>query len=67
MAIVRKKGEIEVHNANCTCWNCPAIDLIGGVDFRAREKSIETHTQNTGGDQKPNIEACSVGLLSGLP
>jgi len=24
-----------VHNAECTCWNCPAINLAGKVDFRA--------------------------------
>ncbi|RKY33420.1 MAG: NAD-dependent dehydratase [Candidatus Duberdicusella sinuisediminis] len=24
-----------MHNSNCTCWNCPAIDLKGKVDFRA--------------------------------
>ena len=23
------------HNAQCTCWNCPAINLAGKVDFRA--------------------------------
>ncbi len=23
------------HNASCTCWNCPAIDFKGNVDFRA--------------------------------
>jgi len=24
-----------MHNARCTCWNCPAINLAGKVDFRA--------------------------------
>jgi len=29
-------GEVmEIHNQNCTCWNCPAINLAGKVDFRA--------------------------------
>ncbi|MBL7156559.1 MAG: NAD-dependent epimerase/dehydratase family protein [Candidatus Omnitrophica bacterium] len=23
------------HNSDCTCWNCPAINLAGKVDFRA--------------------------------
>lgn len=23
------------HNANCTCWNCPAVQFKGHVDFRA--------------------------------
>ena len=46
-----------MHNANCTCWNCPAIDLTGRADFRAREKSIEMHTQNAGGDGESNSVA----------
>jgi len=25
----------EFHNKECTCWNCPAINLAGKVDFRA--------------------------------
>ncbi|MDP2913188.1 MAG: hypothetical protein Q8N91_04190, partial [Candidatus Omnitrophota bacterium] len=25
----------KLHNAECTCWNCPAINLAGKVDFRA--------------------------------
>jgi UDP-sulfoquinovose synthase len=25
----------KLHNADCTCWNCPAINLAGKVDFRA--------------------------------
>ncbi|MHA1275022.1 MAG: hypothetical protein ACTSQS_16560, partial [Promethearchaeota archaeon] len=25
----------KIHNANKTCWNCPAAKLIGNVDFRA--------------------------------
>lgn len=29
------------HNANKTCWNCPAIDLAGKVDFRACGQSVE--------------------------
>lgn len=30
-----------MHNAKCTCWNCPAIDLRGKVDFRACGQTIE--------------------------
>ncbi len=30
-----------MHNLNCTCWNCPAIDLAGKVDFRACGQSVE--------------------------
>ena len=25
----------ELHNAKKTCWNCPAAEIIGNVDFRA--------------------------------
>ncbi len=43
-----------MHNAQCTCWNCPAINLAGKVDFRAcgqtgaqfekkEDESQETH------------------------
>jgi hypothetical protein len=28
-------------NKQCTCWNCPAIDLAGKVDFRACGQSVE--------------------------
>lgn len=31
----------KLHNANKTCWNCPAIDLAGKVDFRACGQSVE--------------------------
>jgi UDP-sulfoquinovose synthase len=34
---VKKK----LHNADKTCWNCPAIDLAGKVDFRACGQSVE--------------------------
>lgn len=30
-----------LHNASKTCWNCPAIDLAGKVDFRACGQSVE--------------------------
>jgi len=30
-----------MHNKDCTCWNCPAIDLAGKVDFRACGQSVE--------------------------
>jgi UDP-sulfoquinovose synthase len=32
---------IKLHNADRTCWNCPAIDLAGKVDFRACGQSVE--------------------------
>jgi len=31
------------HNREKTCWNCPAIDLAGKVDFRACGQSTEDH------------------------
>jgi len=36
------------HNKNCTCWNCPAIDLAGKVDFRACGQSVEEFRQKLG-------------------
>ena len=27
--------EQTAHNSNCTCWNCPAVEFKGHVDFRA--------------------------------
>jgi len=30
-----------MHNANSTCWNCPAINLAGKVDFRACGQSVK--------------------------
>ena len=25
---------MNLHNADCTCWNCPALDLNGKVRYR---------------------------------
>ena len=30
-----------MHNAKSTCWNCPAINLAGKVDFRACGQSVK--------------------------
>ena len=30
------------HNAQKTCWDCPAIDLAGKVDFRACGQATES-------------------------
>jgi UDP-sulfoquinovose synthase len=50
---------MEVHNANCTCWNCPAIDLTGRVDFSAGGQTIDMHAHNTGGDgESNNVAKC---------
>jgi hypothetical protein len=45
---------MELHNENCTCWNCPAIDFTGRVDLRAGRQSVMMHTQNMGGDGESN-------------
>lgn len=37
-----------MHNKNCTCWNCPAIDLAGKVDFRACGQSVEEFRKKMG-------------------
>ena len=39
-----------MHNKGCTCWNCPAIDLAGKVDFRACGQSVEEFRQKMGLD-----------------
>ena len=38
---MNRQGE-RVHNAAKTCWNCPAIDLAGKVDFRACGQATES-------------------------
>jgi len=30
-----------MHNKDCTCWNCPAVDLTGKVDFRSCGQSTQ--------------------------
>ncbi len=37
-----------MHNKNCTCWNCPAINLKGKVDFRACGQSVEDFRRRMG-------------------
>jgi UDP-sulfoquinovose synthase len=37
-----------MHNKDCTCWNCPAIDLVGKVDFRACGQSVEDFRRRMG-------------------
>jgi len=37
-----------MHNKDCTCWNCPAIDLAGKVDFRACGQSVEDFRKKIG-------------------
>ena len=35
-------------NKDSTCWNCPAIDLAGKVDFRACGQSVEDFRKRMG-------------------
>lgn len=46
-----------MHNANCTCWNCPAIDLAGKVDFRACGQSVEKYAKKMDDDSEALIMA----------
>jgi len=46
-----------MHNANCTCWNCPAIDLTGKVDFRACGQSSKALTSEVAEDSEAHIVA----------
>jgi len=46
-----------MHNAACTCWNCPAIDLTGKVDFRACGQSKEVFAQGQEGQGEGYIVA----------
>jgi len=45
------------HNAHLTCWNCPAIDLAGKVDFRACGQTIEKFNGAMGEDSDIYIMA----------
>jgi UDP-sulfoquinovose synthase len=47
----------ELHNANHTCWNCPAIDLAGKVDFRACGQSTEVFSKEENEDSDVQIMA----------
>lgn len=46
-----------MHNKDCTCWNCPAIDLTGKVDFRACGQSREVFSQGLDEDSDAYIVA----------
>lgn len=45
------------HNADCTCWNCPAMALNGRLDFRADGRADEMHAYDTGVDGESNSVA----------
>lgn len=48
---------MELHNAHKTCWNCPAINLRGKVDFRACGQAVETFDKSFGDDGDIQIMA----------
>ena len=48
MAMDNKKCKMAMHNANWTCCNCPAIDLMGKVDFGVCGQSKEVFSQDKG-------------------
>lgn len=47
----------KLHNAECTCWNCPAINLAGKVDFRACGQSTLKFEKKKEGDSESHIMA----------
>jgi UDP-sulfoquinovose synthase len=47
----------KLHNANKTCWNCPAIDLAGKVDFRACGQSVEAFQKSLPEDSDVQVMA----------
>jgi len=46
-----------MHNAKCTCWNCPAINLAGKVDFRACGQSVKQFEKSPDSSQETYIVA----------
>jgi len=52
-----QKDAPKLHNADLTCWNCPAIDLAGKVDFRACGQSTEAFRKELSEDSDIQIMA----------
>jgi len=46
-----------MHNVKCTCWNCPAVDLAGKVDFRACGQSVKQFDKTPDPSQETHIMA----------
>jgi UDP-sulfoquinovose synthase len=46
-----------MHNAKCTCWNCPAINLAGKVDFRACGQSVDQFEKKLDSTQETYVMA----------
>lgn len=47
----------KIHNAQCTCWNCPAINLAGKIDFRACGQSALKFEKKLGYESEAHIMA----------
>ena len=45
------------HNAECTCWHCPAVNLAGKVDFRACGQSVQQFEKKPGDTSESHIMA----------
>ncbi|MBN1871517.1 MAG: NAD-dependent epimerase/dehydratase family protein, partial [Candidatus Omnitrophica bacterium] len=50
--------ESKFHNGECTCWNCPAINLAGKVDFRACGQSIAKFDKSGAGADTHIMAEC---------
>lgn len=48
---------MKLHNADLTCWNCPAVDLAGKVDFRACGQAVEKFKKSLDEDSEAYIMA----------
>ena len=48
---------MKLHNEDLTCWNCPAIDLAGKVDFRACGQAVEKFQKSLDDDSEAYIMA----------
>ena len=46
-----------MHDAKCTCWNCPAINLAGKVDFRSCGQSAKEFVKMPDASQETYIMA----------
>ncbi len=56
----RTAQEERMHNAGCTCWNCPAMDQAGKVDLHPSGQSVKESGKEPGSSQETRIMAeCS--------
>lgn len=55
-----------IHNENCTCWSCPAVNLKGMVDFRACGQSVSDFRSKHGLDDGHIVAECKRRPQDGL-